>query len=297
MCLLTVFAPEGVFDETAMENAAWRNPDGFGFALVLGTHIARFRSMDYDETAEEFMRLRSEHPDAWALFHHRFSTGGGETADNCHPFTWGHDDRLAVAHNGVLPIPATRDKSDTRLWAENHLANVDPAYLDDDDWCDATERWLGSSKAVVLSTHSANKYWVYILNERLGDWCDGVWYSNDSWKPVRHYERSWYSTSADPFAASRFEFGSATDNSGSVYDQAKCVTCDETWNMRHWLTDRMCPTCDTCWYCEQYYLACECEDEVWADEEQEVRALPPATEILSPETMRHIAAESLRDAR
>lgn len=254
MCLLTVFEPDAAINVQYMTEAAYNNPDGFGFALHMGEHIARFRSMSFTETLAEFEKMRGLYPDTWAIFHHRFSTGGGETVDNCHPFTWGHDERIAVAHNGVLPIPAGKRKSDTRIWTENHLANISPGNLDNREWWDKTEKWLGTSKAAILTVHPEPEYAVYILNEDLGHWKDGVWYSNRSYEIYRpsRYTAMYGSTTS-------FTKPAASDDKDAT-DLIACSVCDTAWDPGDKYDDTECPLCGTCWVCDIGAELCMCWD-------------------------------------
>jgi len=248
MCLLTVFTPDAEIDSRRMYEASLNNPDGFGFAMLIGDHITRFRSMDYNETIGTFAELRDNNPGCWAVFHHRFSTGGGETVENCHPFTWSHDERIMVAHNGVLPIKPGRRKSDTRIWAEHNLGDVDPAMLDDTDWWTKTESWMGSSKAAFLSVHPDTEYAVYIMNEHLGHWEDGVWWSNRSyemWRPSRYNlsgVTSAMSTPTDAWSATTIT----------------CGNCNHAWDSGDDYAETNCAECGFCWICEESSEHCMC---------------------------------------
>lgn len=300
MCLLTVFSPEAELNEQRMTEAAWNNPDGFGFALLVGDHIARFRSMSFSAAFDYFGQLRSEFPDAWGLFHHRFSTGGGETVDNCHPFTWAHDERLAIAHNGVLPIKPGRRKSDTRIWAEHNLDGVSPSQLDDNGWFAKTETWLGSSKAVVLSSHPDTEYGLYILNEHLGHWEDGVWWSNRSYQSFR-------STSWDSKYRSLGLPATTSGTSNSIYNRVSCGLCHHTWNMSDDCTETECDACGTCWLCEEPAEDCLCwqprtatvdsHDTFTADELRLLRDAFDDDIITERDNLRAIAEMSLNQER
>jgi hypothetical protein len=285
MCLLTVFSPDAVVDEKRLINAAENNPDGFGFAMLFDGHIARFRSMHFDEVADEFMRLRETYPDTWALFHHRFSTGGGETVENCHPFSWAHDDRLAVGHNGVLPIPAGKRKSDTRIWAENHMANLHPSVLDNAAWTAKTEKWLGSSKAVFLSAHPLTEYGVYILNEELGHWEDGVWWSNRSYEESRWRSPSYFA----PLAV----HGTSVSDDKDGKEWLTCGSCTGQWetDIAYETTD--CPDCGFCWICDIPSDQCMCWDGNPSISEQKRQQEEAAFFVSAEENLRAIAKMSL----
>jgi glutamine amidotransferase len=293
MCLLTVFSPEAEFNSRRMLNAADNNPDGFGFAILLDSHIARFRSMNYNETADEFQRMREYYPETWAMFHHRFSTGGGETVENCHPFTWAHDERIAIGHNGVLPIPAGKRKSDTRIWTENHLGNLDPTVVDGTQWMQRTEKWLGSSKAVILSAHPETEYGLYILNEHLGHWEDGVWWSNTSytearWRSMPQYAVGTFSGITNK-AAMQAEQSLLDEEERTLSDDwVTCSGCPAQWQMDREYNNTECPECGSCWICEIPSAHCMCwesagisyggsSNEEWFTEQDNVRAIARAS--------------------
>lgn len=251
MCLLTVFSPDAAIDHERMRNAADNNPDGFGFAMLLDGHIARFRSMSYMETITEFAEQREKNADCWALFHHRFSTGGGTTTDNCHPFTWSHDERLAIAHNGVLPVRPGRRKSDTRIWAEHMLADFDPTVLDDDEWWTKTETWMGTSKAVFLSSHPDTKYGLYIMNENLGHWEDGVWWSNRSYQ-------SWRSSRSGVFSGITSAMSAPSTTDAWNATTISCGNCAAAWDALDDFSETNCPDCGFCWICGEASEHCMC---------------------------------------
>lgn len=264
MCLLTVFYPYAEVNEDNLEEASFSNPDGFGFAILMGDHIAKFRSMNYYETVEHFLSLRERYPDTFALFHHRFATGGGNTTENCHPFTWGFDEKFAIGHNGVLPITPGRRKSDTRIWTEHNLADVSPKSLDDNVWFAKVEQWLGSSKVAVLSASNDTEYGLYIMNEHLGHWDGDVWYSNYSYQryvaPSRPFS---FNSGYDQFAPSRFSLPISTEPANVVdVDNSKewvvCSQCFNYWEVNDNFDNLVCKECDTCWICEQSALSCDC---------------------------------------
>jgi len=254
MCLLTVFTPDAKVDEKRLEDASLNNPDGFGFAMLMGDHIARFRSMHFGEVADHFMRLRDLYPDTFAIFHHRFATGGGNTVENCHPFTWAFDERFAVGHNGVLPIAPGRKKSDTRIWAEHYLNDVCPSSLDDPKWFSKVENWLGGSKVAVLSAAHETQYGLYILNEKAGHWENDVWYSNHS------YEL--FSRAVSTFSPPKFfrNFSDFRTEQEKDSDLISCSVCFNVWEAEKDFSNLVCLECQTCWICEEDVAFCDCYD-------------------------------------
>ena len=190
MCLLSCYLPGARGDRAALECAARRNPDGFGWAMIAGDEIVTYRTLDPVEGVESFLEFRELYLDGHALWHSRLTTHGTTSLDNVHPFIVGNDERVVAAHNGVLPLDPTDGRSDTRVFAEDMMS---AHYLDDSTVMEWVGGWAGRSKLAFLSVHPATRASLYIVNEHLGHWSSdarGVWYSNDSYRePEPRYWR------------------------------------------------------------------------------------------------------------
>lgn len=180
MCLLVVYRGGSYPDPAALTRATRRNPDGFGWAIMVGDEIITHRTLDPADGVASFVEYRDRFPDGPAIWHARFTTHGTSDLSNVHPFPVAGDPRVILAHNGVLPLNPTDGRSDTHAFAADLMR---PEYLDDP----AVMMWLGTwakgSKLAILSTHPATRERFYIVNEHLGSWSDdepGVWYSNES---------------------------------------------------------------------------------------------------------------------
>ena len=183
MCLLT-FMPEGIniSYEKAFE-AAKSNPHGFGFAIHSGKTIIKDHDMSFGNLWARWEKLR-EIERGPAIFHFRITTHGLTDVDNCHPFNVGDDDKTVLAHNGILPIvmPVHETRSDTKIFAEYILPGMGGVTaLDNKETFESVEEWASGSKLVVLSVNPSSVYDWYIINESLGHWLDGMWWSNKSY--------------------------------------------------------------------------------------------------------------------
>jgi len=246
MCLLIAITKGGEVTDSQLEYAAINNPDGFGWAVHTGEHLIRFRSMDIDEAITEWRFIRKFYPDALGLWHLRWATHGTVDLSNCHPFEIGHDARMMVAHNGVLPIKADKGRSDTRILAEDKLDAIDPTWIDDPTMIDSLESYLGGSKLVILSSHPRTRKDLYILNESFGDWEDGVWFSNGSYKPSKKVE---------------LPMNFDTDLSDAVLHGMEAVTCDTCEcefliDLDDEHTEQKCPECGSCYWCGADWCLC-----------------------------------------
>lgn len=293
MCLLTLILPGAEARPAYWETAARANPDGFGWALDIGREILRFRSMDYRTAADSFHEARDHWPDAVGLFHWRFATGGTVDRSMCHPFRWGTDRRLAVGHNGVLPIPATATDSDTARFAAG-LADIPPSALDNAVFMAELGRWASGSKLAILSAHPDTASRWYLVNESNGHWASGVWYSNRSylprpvWEPVaiakrpdpyraavdrvNNLERALTMVGEDSRAAAVIarQLDEAIDELTDIVaaedsrdgwaerETVDCFVCGGQY-LGDYARDLLrCPDCDSCGWCDSAPDACRC---------------------------------------
>lgn len=185
MCLLIYAQPGATPTKKSLRNAGSNNPDGFGFAFRLDGRIVRHRTMDLEESIALFHEMRADNPQAHAIWHARITTHGATNLDNCHPFMV--DDGIVLGHNGMLPIQEADGKSDTRQFAEEWLPKLGVSVLDDPTEYKEIEKFASGSKLAVLSVNPVLERPVYLINEHLGHWDKGVWYSNNS------YQYEWFS--------------------------------------------------------------------------------------------------------
>lgn len=259
MCLLCVAEPGQTPSREHLLNAADSNPHGFGYAFHLGSTILTGRGMDAEEVVDRFMRLRSIHTDVWAMFHARFTTHGETSKANCHPFRVGGSDKVVLAHNGILPLEPTHGdkRSDTRLFADEFLPALGLEALDDEDMFAQLERWMGGSKVVVFSADERTEYGVYFLNQHLGHWDDGIWWSNDS------YKSSWYDRyRIGSGAACSYDYQTATEtvypsDMYEIEDPYECPVCKNELSWRE-AEANSCLHCSSCLDCFEDIADCLC---------------------------------------
>ncbi|MCC3328323.1 hypothetical protein [Nocardia abscessus] len=95
--------------------------------------------------------------------------------------------RLPLPHNGTLPKrvhPGAHDpRSDTRIAAEEYLAQQPFGSIDTHRGARGLASWLGSSKLLILAVDPAYEHHAYLFGHHHGYWQNGVWYSNTSCLP------------------------------------------------------------------------------------------------------------------
>lgn len=291
MCLLIATTGSSRPSKKALRRAAVQNPDGFGYAVIGDGRIYTYRSMDAEETIKSYFEVRDEFPNSNSIFHLRITTHGATNIDNCHPFRVNDD--VVLGHNGMLPIKEDKGRSDTRIFAEDWLPEFDLVdLLDTEDGMKDLENFAGASKLAFLNTSSLLRQSLYIVNEELGHWDNGVWYSNNSYK--KSYgtytigKSSGWSPTYPTYKVTDRRASTPSDCESSFnyrpYSSRDLVWDDveQTWfeddadredDVVYWTCagcksteiydlqsdePEFCPECGNCWYCERSWNECYC---------------------------------------
>lgn len=187
MCII-IASPNGVgaIPERHLETSYDRNPDGAGFMWSEDSKLyLRKGYFDYRCLSRA---LQSVNPTAPVVVHMRIATSGHIDTGNCHPFALGVDSTTGlssgVAHNGVLQYRTKPGASDTRCFTRDILRPLYKTGALGLKCLDGIQHLIGEyNKLVFLRSDGV----IRIVNEYKGDWINGVWYSNDSYKPRKVY--------------------------------------------------------------------------------------------------------------
>jgi predicted glutamine amidotransferase len=186
MCI-AVFKPQDVkIKKAVLKHCFEQNPDGCGFAIpCLTGKTMKIRKGFF--TFRSFWEQYREHESRGTpmLIHFRIATSGKIDQDNCHP--WRISDKHALIHNGVLEHKlglCHDDVSDTGLFVANILK---PIFEQSTElWLNPAFKWtveesIGNNKLVLLD--NAGNHVIY--NESKGEWHEGAWFSNATYKEER----------------------------------------------------------------------------------------------------------------
>lgn len=178
MCI-AIYKPEDkVLSLATLKECYTSNPDGAGFMYAENKklHIEKgFFSF------QSFYDAFKKHESKQAVIHFRIKTHGKIDTTNCHPFAV--NNAIGFVHNGIISGFGDANHSDTIGFNQSILQPLVSKWgnlaLFQDPIIDLIEGRIGYSKLVFLDRHGNHK----IMNEHKGTWDDGVWYSNDSYKP------------------------------------------------------------------------------------------------------------------
>lgn len=188
MCIAIYKAPEKVISKETLKECFDSNKDGCGFAYIntdyLGVkRIKVYKSMSFNSFYHKYERAVRLNPESPFLIHFRIATHGTVDKFNCHPFFINHN--TVFIHNGIISgVTKDKEKSDTQMFNEEFLQHIDATLLTKDGPVKRLiEKFVVGSKLVIMNVEGD----VQIYNESSGNWQDGCWYSNFSWRPVQSY--------------------------------------------------------------------------------------------------------------
>lgn len=220
---------------------SWDNNDmGAGLLWNKAGKLSVFKTYDYEDYIEKYNELRDDKSIGNIVLHFRIATSGYNGEHNLHPFLT--NDGLGFVHNGVIKGLGNKSFSDTYEF-NDMLKKFSHNFLT----CDMTKyfisEYIGYSKLVFLD----NKDKYTIINEELGKWTSGNWYSNDSYKeykPYVYYGNQKVAKGTDVTAKYSFDDGidDIWDNLGNAPSNTKDTFADEEelydeWDIYEYLCD------------------------------------------------------------
>lgn len=162
-----------------LKRCFYTNNDGAGFCYVNEKNNV-IMEKGFFEFKEFYKRLLEIQNDKHLLIHMRIATGGKCNKENCHPFKIKRN--LYFTHNGILDehfIKANTKLSDTYIFNEVlKLYNLKMNHFKNSFFLDLLKSEIGTNNKMVFFTPKN----YFIVNEKLGEWKDGVWFSNNSYK-------------------------------------------------------------------------------------------------------------------
>ena len=179
MCL-GIYQPIGkTVTKDHLENGFKNHGDGCGIVWAEGgkLHVKKGVGKKFEEFYADYEAVK-QYP---CLIHFRKSTSGKIDEANCHPFIF-NEGKLAAIHNGVLNIKCNdKDFSDTYHFVTLVLDPLIRKYhipVNDGSLNYLICTSIGSDKLAVMDGNGK----TYIFNEEKGNWDEGIWYSNTSYK-------------------------------------------------------------------------------------------------------------------
>ena len=200
------------------------NPDGGGFMFNHDNtlHIEK-GFMRFDDFWNSYKKIDSIKYDM--LIHFRIKTHGAISKANCHPFLV--SEKIGFVHNGIIDIKTKGTESDTMAFNERILKNVNDLHdvIKSKGIQALIANSIGHSKLVFLDNENNHT----IINEHLGIWEDGSWFSNDSFESCKYgafsFDKDYQYEIQEPFI-SCYDCNSELSTKFEI-DNEICSSCAE----------------------------------------------------------------------
>lgn len=203
MCI-AILNTQKSLDKEQLENSWANNNQGAGLLYNHNGKLVVYKSYKKDKFIKEYYRVRKLITGKIVL-HFRIATSGHKEYVNLHPFLV--NDSLGFVHNGIISGLGDKDYSDTYYFNEL-LKNFKHDFLNCKSTLTLIESAIGSSKLLFLDSYDNH----YIVNEQMGHWSDGNWYSNDSYKDSFDY----YYFGNEKVSKSNYNYYNTFDNFDSI---------------------------------------------------------------------------------
>ena len=223
MCIAILKKNGHEISKQTLKNCFDSNPDGAGFMFAdNGSLFIHKGFMNFDTFYKSYKKTNTK--DKTTLIHFRIKTHGAISKENCHPFLV--SDYLGFIHNGVIDIKTKGTESDTMSFNRNYLKKIKSLHklIKSNGIKKLIADRIENSKLVFL-----DKFGKYtIINEKMGQWDNGSWFSNSSYKTPKF----------------GYDYGGYCDNGYyNMYEDSLCVQCDNYLFEDVELENEICTEC------------------------------------------------------
>lgn len=194
MCVAIYKPGDKSISKSVLRQCWTKNPDGAGFMYAdNGSVIVEKGLMDFHSFWKAYKNaLYGKAKGMDMVIHFRIGTSGLMDENNCHPHIVSEE--LAFVHNGIISELSFKDsdKSDTIHFMERYVnpfyVSMGLDFLNQEHIVGLMSGYIGHSKLIFMGGDGV----THIINEEMGSWKDGNWYSNLQWNytpivPVKGY--------------------------------------------------------------------------------------------------------------
>ncbi len=180
MCV-AIYLPSGKpISRETLDACHLANKDSFGFMYLGESGIVIKKYLVYSQFESSFRKERKENKESDFVLHFRIGTSGKIDLPNCHPFLV--TENIGLVHNGILScIDGDIKESDTNKFCQLLGGMIGP---NEERWDDAAfwqfiGKAIGTNNKLILLRKGGD---FKIVNDKMGTWKDGVWFSNMNWE-------------------------------------------------------------------------------------------------------------------
>lgn len=236
MCVAIYKPADKSITKEVLKNCYDNNSDGCGFAYINTDRRGKRRlkikkTLSFKTFWDQYSKAVSLAPDSPFIIHFRIKTHGPINIENCHPFRI--DKNHVFIHNGTIKgMTSDKDRSDTNRFNIDYLRKLPKGWWDNEGIINMISHIIDYGKVVLMNIDGD----VQICNEKKGDWVDGVWFSNTSYKKTPSNTSSFNSRSTTSYSGysgrgynqDAYIGGNWKKTSTSCF---KCAGCSKTMSL------------------------------------------------------------------
>ncbi len=177
MCIIAIQPQGKKISKETLRNCWDNNNDGSG---IMYSHNGKIVVQKELYSFKKFMQFKTfaDSLNVNIVLHFRISTSAGINLENVHPFKV--NENLFFCHNGILNIdvPVNSKINDTQIYNNTILKNLPAKFEQNKGITELLSQSIGNRNKFVF-LNSLGEF--TIINEHLGTWDTGIWFSNNSY--------------------------------------------------------------------------------------------------------------------
>lgn len=247
MCIIAAIPKGKQINEDTFMTCWENNPDGTGMMYVNNGKIIVTKELyDIDKLWRNYQKATKLNTDI--VLHFRIGTSGTFTSYNIHPFKVNSD--LWFCHNGILKIdvPKNSKENDTQIFNNTVLKLLPKDFIYNHGIIKLITDYIGVYNKFVFLDSTGT---VKIINKGSGIMYEGIWFSNNTYKPYIPFTKAYINDKKADKKANKYEaysWDEYTPKQDSYFERKElCDSCGETTDFLYYATCYNMEVCSKCY--------------------------------------------------
>jgi len=182
MCVAILKPNKSTIDNKTIKQCWKKNPHGGGFMYVRDGKIVIIKELS---KVDNYIKLFREHEKFFngdVVLHFRIATSGETDLINTHPHKVNNN--IYMVHNGIIErCEDINSKFSDTINFCTFISNLPNSFMKNDSILELISGYINNDKMIFLNRDNE----VKIINESLGMWIGGNWFSNNHWQETQKF--------------------------------------------------------------------------------------------------------------